>query len=103
MTSTTPILSVVIPVHNEQDNVPVLVQQLTEVLTGYQPSYEIVFVDDGSNDETYDAKISIDAPGDFFSYGINRENRSTMKFTSLFTRQSFYGDGYVIEMTLKKK
>ncbi|MBX3084386.1 MAG: glycosyltransferase family 2 protein [Anaerolineae bacterium] len=53
MSSTTPILSVVIPVHNEQDNIPILVQQLTEVLTSYQPSYEIVFVDDGSSDETY--------------------------------------------------
>lgn len=53
MSSTTPILSVVIPVHNEQDNIPILVQQLTEVLTSYQPNYEIVFVDDGSSDETY--------------------------------------------------
>lgn len=57
----------------------------------------------GSNDEIYDAKISIDAPGDYFSYGINEVDRSTMKFTSLYTRQSFYGDGYVIEMTLKKE
>jgi glycosyltransferase involved in cell wall biosynthesis len=53
MTPTTPIISVVIPVHNEQENVPILVQQLGEVLTSYQPAYEIVFVDDGSNDETY--------------------------------------------------
>jgi glycosyltransferase involved in cell wall biosynthesis len=46
-------LSVVIPVHNEQENVPILVAQLAAVLARYQPDHEIIFVDDGSVDMTY--------------------------------------------------
>lgn len=47
-------LSVVIPVHNEQGNIPPLVQRLTDVLHNYNQSYEIVFVDDGSSDGTFE-------------------------------------------------
>lgn len=47
-------LSVVIPVHNERENVPLLVAQLTSVLQTFQPEHEIVFVDDGSSDGTFD-------------------------------------------------
>jgi glycosyltransferase involved in cell wall biosynthesis len=43
-------LSVVIPIYNECPNIPVLHQQLTEVLIAFGRSYEILFVDDGSND-----------------------------------------------------
>lgn len=46
-------LSVVIPVHNEQDNIPLVVQHLTEVLSAYEPTYEIIVVDDGSTDLTF--------------------------------------------------
>jgi glycosyltransferase involved in cell wall biosynthesis len=48
-------LSVVIPVHNEVENVGLLTQRLVEVLERYNPSYEIVFVDDGSTDGTFQA------------------------------------------------
>lgn len=47
-----PALSVVIPVFNEQDNLPALYDRLTTVLTQCEPSYEIVFVDDGSRDRS---------------------------------------------------
>lgn len=43
-------LSVVIPVHNERDNLPLLHQRLTRVLLDYGRSYEICYVDDGSTD-----------------------------------------------------
>lgn len=49
-----PQLSVVIPVHNEQDNVALLAERLTAVLVAYGRAYEIIFVDDGSVDRTYD-------------------------------------------------
>ncbi len=49
-----PELSVVIPVHNEADNVTPLVKRLTGVLEDYNPSYEIIFVDDGSTDATFE-------------------------------------------------
>lgn len=44
--------SVVIPLYNEQDNVRELVDRLVPVLETTRKPFEIVFVDDGSRDET---------------------------------------------------
>jgi glycosyltransferase involved in cell wall biosynthesis len=46
-------LSVVIPAYNEEGNVPILYEKLKKVLDGLGQDYEIIFVDDGSNDGTY--------------------------------------------------
>ncbi len=43
-------ISVVVPVYNEEGNLPVLIPKLVEVLKGLGPSYEMIFVDDGSSD-----------------------------------------------------
>jgi dolichol-phosphate mannosyltransferase len=43
-------LSIVIPVYNEEPNLPLLWPELRDVLDGLALSYEIVFVDDGSRD-----------------------------------------------------
>jgi glycosyltransferase involved in cell wall biosynthesis len=48
--STCPVLSVVIPVYEEEDNLPLLYARLTRVLEGHEPNYEILFIDDGSRD-----------------------------------------------------
>jgi glycosyltransferase involved in cell wall biosynthesis len=45
-------LSVVIPIFDEQDNLPLLHPRLAEVLGGLDRSYEIIFVDDGSTDHS---------------------------------------------------
>lgn len=45
-------LSVVIPVYNEGENVGPLVERLSSALAGWPGRVEIVFVDDGSTDET---------------------------------------------------
>jgi len=47
-----PELSIVVPVHNEADNLPLLVERLRTTLGGKVESWEVVFVDDGSRDET---------------------------------------------------
>jgi len=47
-------LSVVIPSFNEGENIKLLYPQLKSVLEGLKKNYEIIFVDDGSTDETYD-------------------------------------------------
>jgi glycosyltransferase involved in cell wall biosynthesis len=47
-------VSVVIPVLNELENLPPLAKQLTTVLEHYGRSFEIIFVDDGSQDGTFD-------------------------------------------------
>ena len=48
-----PTISVVIPMLNEEANLPTLYNSLTRVLTSLGVSYELVMVDDGSTDGTY--------------------------------------------------
>lgn len=45
-------VSVVVPVYNEQDNVRMLHQALTTQLQRLDVDYELIFVDDGSRDES---------------------------------------------------
>lgn len=47
-----PELSVIAPVFNEAENVPLLLERLTPVLERCVASHEIIFVDDGSHDAT---------------------------------------------------
>jgi glycosyltransferase involved in cell wall biosynthesis len=49
-----PKLSVVIPLYNEEESVPHLHAALTEALTEYGTPYEIVIVDDGSSDRSFE-------------------------------------------------
>lgn len=49
-----PAISIVIPVFNEEDNVRLLYQKIQEACESLGQSYEIVFVDDGSRDRTFD-------------------------------------------------
>ncbi len=44
-------ISVVVPAFNEEQVLPETVRRLTDVLSAY-PNYEIIFVDDGSSDNT---------------------------------------------------
>ncbi len=50
--SSTPEFSVVVPIYNEVENIPVLYDRLVGVLENVGNSFEIVFVDDGSRDES---------------------------------------------------
>jgi dolichol-phosphate mannosyltransferase len=45
-------ISVVVPVYNEERNLPVLIPQIAQVLEPLDQSYEMIFVDDGSTDES---------------------------------------------------
>lgn len=45
-------VSVVIPLYNEEENVNILHERLKEVLDNIGTEYEIIYVDDGSNDKT---------------------------------------------------
>ncbi len=47
-----PEISVIIPVYNEQDNLPVLYERLKPVLNSIEKNHEIIFVNDGSNDQS---------------------------------------------------
>jgi dolichol-phosphate mannosyltransferase len=48
----TPDLSVVFPVYNEEENVPILLAEIARALDGSGWMYEIVAVDDGSSDRS---------------------------------------------------
>ncbi len=43
-------LSIIVPVYNEQDNIPILYEALLNVSNSFNKSWELLFVDDGSQD-----------------------------------------------------
>jgi glycosyltransferase involved in cell wall biosynthesis len=45
-------ISVVVPIYNEEENVSLLFEAITQVMSKQKKSYEIIFVDDGSKDQT---------------------------------------------------
>ncbi|MFD7588174.1 glycosyltransferase family 2 protein [Kitasatospora sp. NPDC059811] len=49
---TAPLLSVVMPIYNEQEALPLTVERLRPILDGLGVDYEVVGVDDGSTDAT---------------------------------------------------
>lgn len=46
-------LSVVVPIYNEEANIPFLYQRVTEALAPTKVDYELILVDDGSADNSY--------------------------------------------------
>lgn len=46
-------ISIVVPFYNEQENIKELYSQLTSVLEPVKMSYELIFIDDGSTDNTF--------------------------------------------------
>ncbi len=47
-----PMITLIIPCYNEQESLPVFYQAVTAVLEEMKCSYELLFVDDGSKDQT---------------------------------------------------
>jgi glycosyltransferase involved in cell wall biosynthesis len=56
-----PELSIVIPVHNESPNIKELYEELTQTLGQYGRSYELLMVDDGSTDDTFEKLAALQA------------------------------------------
>ena len=56
-----PELSIVIPVRNESPNIGELYRELTDVLERWGRSYEVVAVDDGSTDDSFDQLCRLQA------------------------------------------
>ena len=57
----TPELSIVIPVQNESPNIKQLYEELTQTLGQYGRSYELLIVDDGSTDDTFEQLAMLQA------------------------------------------
>ena len=46
-------VSVVVPLYNEQDSVQLMYRAIADAIKDTLPDYEIIFVDDGSSDDTF--------------------------------------------------
>lgn len=57
-TAQAPAVSVVIPVYNEEESVDLLCDKLNAALSQLGRSYEIILVDDGSTDRTWDLLVA---------------------------------------------
>ena len=55
-------VSIVIPIHNELENIPLLYDQLHTTLQTIDRSWEIVLVDDGSTDGSSAALKQLSGP-----------------------------------------
>ncbi len=52
-------VSVVVPLYNEEESINFLYDSITNVMIGLNRRYEIIFVDDGSSDETFELAKAI--------------------------------------------
>jgi glycosyltransferase involved in cell wall biosynthesis len=67
-------LSVVIPIYNEKESVPKLYKELEKILSGLTVSYEVLLVDDGSTDGTYEELKKIHSKNRLFKIIRFRRN-----------------------------
>jgi glycosyltransferase involved in cell wall biosynthesis len=52
-------LSLIIPVYNEEENLPLLYAAIDQALTPVKDTWEVIFVDDGSRDGSFDVLRSL--------------------------------------------
>lgn len=66
-------ISVIIPAKDEEESIPELSQWISRVMNSHGFSYEVIFIDDGSTDGTWDAikKINQENPA-FKGFQFNR-------------------------------
>ena len=72
-------ISLVIPVYNEAAILPELVSRLSKVCSGMGKSYEIIFVDDGSDDGSFETLKELKG---------QNSNLRILKFTRNFGQQA---------------
>ena len=67
-------ISIVIPVYNEVETIPELYLAIKEALKGFDRSWEVILVDDGSRDGSFSAleQITIQDPEHFRVVGLRR-------------------------------
>lgn len=87
-------LSIVVPVYNEADMIDAFHRKVTEVMAAMSLSHEIVFVDDGSSDETV-AKIEALAQHDPHVSGV-KFSRNFGKDMALFAGLSQANGDYML-------
>jgi dolichol-phosphate mannosyltransferase len=68
-------LSIVVPVYNEEANVLPLLNEVTKAFSNRQLSYELIFVDDGSTDSTWQ-KIALAKSSDSRVRGLRHQKNA---------------------------
>jgi undecaprenyl-phosphate 4-deoxy-4-formamido-L-arabinose transferase len=71
-----PYISVIIPVYNEEENLRELGERLTRTLSGMDRSFEIILVDDGSTDKSWEILTEL--------HGKYPENLRALQFNRNF-------------------
>ncbi len=91
-----PRYSIVIPAFNEQDNIPLLAEELRSVAETFLKDFEVIFVNDGSTDATEQVLIGLEKKYSFLRHLTFPENRGQ---TSAFQAGFRAAQGaYVITM-----
>jgi glycosyltransferase involved in cell wall biosynthesis len=54
-------LSIIVPLLNEEESLPELTEWINRVTTAHQLSYELIFIDDGSTDSSWDVITKLSA------------------------------------------
>ena len=70
-----PVISVLIPAHNEAENIPELVERTARAFDGLDVPGELIFVDDGSTDGTGDVAESLQQQYPWLRLIRHRRNR----------------------------
>jgi glycosyltransferase involved in cell wall biosynthesis len=78
-------VSIVIPVMNEEENVPILHQKITEAMAKWDREYEIILVDDGSTDRTFEILAEI---------ATKDKHLKVIKFRRNFGQSAAMGAGF---------
>jgi glycosyltransferase involved in cell wall biosynthesis len=81
-----PEISVVVPLHNEADNVSPLYEELSAVLGRLGPPYEVVLVDDGSTDATFARLTAV--------RGADPQHVCIVRFTRNFGQTAAFAAGF---------
>jgi len=89
-------ISIVIPAKDEQESIPELSQWISRVMQTHGFSYEVIFVDDGSADNTWEEIQKISADNSAFK-GI-KFNRNFGKSAALHTAFKLTQGDVVITM-----
>lgn len=89
-------LSVVVPVYNEEESIPELSEWIERVCVSHMLSFEIIFIDDGSNDSSWDRITGLAGKKNFIK-GL-RFRRNYGKAAALHTGFSESAGDVVITM-----
>ena len=79
-------VSVVVPVYNEEANLPLLMERLEKALSSMGRPYEVVFVDDGSRDRSLEILLSF----------VGREGVRVVELTRNYGQHSAVFSGFSV-------